>query len=130
MYNIETLAKLTGVSRRTVRYYVQRELLPPPEGHNRGSYYTEKHLERLKKILGLAQSGVPLIKMKSLLDEEHGFVETETIQGTFKTSRWERIEILKGLELNFYPNLLSDDELEKIKDFISDIIDRRNHYVN
>jgi DNA-binding transcriptional MerR regulator len=35
-YGIDELAELGGVSRRTVRYYVQEQLLPPPLGVGAG----------------------------------------------------------------------------------------------
>ena len=37
-YNIDELADLGGVSRRTVRYYVQEGLLPAPLGVGRGRH--------------------------------------------------------------------------------------------
>ena len=49
-YGIEELAELGGVTRRTVRYYVQRGLLPTPLGTGRGPHYTPAHLERLIHI--------------------------------------------------------------------------------
>lgn len=129
MYNIETLAKLAGISRRAVRFYIQRGLLSPPEGQARGAYYTEEHLKRLKEILRLSEQGVPLVKMNSVIDggleiREEGAVYRA--DGGVKKSRWERIEILKGVELHFYPNLLDEDDLSKIKDFINKIAGERS----
>jgi DNA-binding transcriptional MerR regulator len=49
-YSIGELAELAGVSRRTVRFYVQSRLIPAPEGAGRGSYYTGRHLERILLI--------------------------------------------------------------------------------
>ena len=46
-YSIGELAGLAGVSRRTVRFYVQTRLIPPPCGAGRGSYYTRAHLEAI-----------------------------------------------------------------------------------
>src|SRR6266403_2148710 len=55
-YRIEELAELGGVTRRTVRYYVQRGLLPTPLGTGRGPHYTQAHLERLIHIRQLPVS--------------------------------------------------------------------------
>ncbi len=49
-YTIGELAALTGVSRRTVRFYVQRGLIPPPLGAGRGSFYTDEHLGLIRGI--------------------------------------------------------------------------------
>lgn len=49
-FSIGTLAEAAGVTRRVVRFYVQRGLLPPPLGRGRGSHYNETHLNRLLEI--------------------------------------------------------------------------------
>ncbi|MDI9528467.1 MAG: MerR family transcriptional regulator [Candidatus Cloacimonadota bacterium] len=46
-YSIAELASAAGVSRRAVRYYVQRKIIDPPCGGGRGSYYTEQHLQSI-----------------------------------------------------------------------------------
>src|SRR5262244_4041996 len=67
-YGIEELAELGGVTRRTVRYYVQRGLLPTPLGTGRGPHYTPAHLERLIQIRKLQETGVPLAEITARLD--------------------------------------------------------------
>ena len=42
-FSIGSLAEAAGVSRRTVRFYVQGELLEPPIGPGRGAHHTEAH---------------------------------------------------------------------------------------
>ena len=49
-YSIGELSDLAGVTRRTIRYYVQRGLVPPPLGAGRGHYYTGEHLQLLLSI--------------------------------------------------------------------------------
>jgi len=66
-YGIEELADLGGVTRRTVRYYVQRGLLPAPLGTGRGPHYTTAHLQRLIHIRTLQQTGVPLAEIAAQL---------------------------------------------------------------
>src|SRR5436309_15865205 len=67
-YGIKELAELGGVTRRTVRYYVQRGLLPTPLGTGRGPHYTPAHLERLIHIRQLQESGVPLGEIAARLN--------------------------------------------------------------
>jgi DNA-binding transcriptional MerR regulator len=62
-YSIGEIAKLTSVSRRTVRFYVQLELIPPPLGVGRGNHYTDEHRELILKIRELQRDGVPLDQM-------------------------------------------------------------------
>jgi DNA-binding transcriptional MerR regulator len=59
-YTIGSLADTAGVSRRTVRFYVQRDLLPPPEGLGRGALYSDEHLARLLEIKAWQEEGIPL----------------------------------------------------------------------
>ena len=58
-YSIGELAALGGVSRRTVRYYVQRGLLQAPTGLGRGRHYTQRHLDTLIRIRKLQESVLP-----------------------------------------------------------------------
>src|SRR5919202_6419080 len=67
-YGIKELAELGGITRRTVRYYVQRGLLPTPLGTGRGPHYTQVHLERLIHIRRLQETGVPLAEIAARLD--------------------------------------------------------------
>lgn len=66
-YSIGDLAGAAGVSRRTVRFYVQRELLPAPAGLGRGARYTDAHLARLLQIKGWQEQGVPLEEIRTRL---------------------------------------------------------------
>ena len=64
---IGELVQASGVSRRTVRYYVQRGLLPPPEGAGRGHYYRPEHLTRLLEIKELQGRGLGLEEIRERL---------------------------------------------------------------
>jgi len=57
-YSIAEISEMTGLSRRTIRYYLQRGLIPSPHGAGRGRYYTEDHLVRIKKIIDLQSKGM------------------------------------------------------------------------
>ncbi len=49
-YKLDELAEKADVSPRTVRYYVQRGLLPPPVFRGRDTAYSGAHLLRLRLI--------------------------------------------------------------------------------
>jgi DNA-binding transcriptional MerR regulator len=68
-YTARDLAALTGVSERTVRYYVQEGLLPPPAGRGRGANFTADHLTRLKLIRAMQQAGNELDAIRDYLTE-------------------------------------------------------------
>ena len=59
-YGIKALAELGGVTRRTVRYYVQRGLLPAPAFRGKDTAYGPEHLVRLRAIRRLQEAFFPL----------------------------------------------------------------------
>lgn len=66
-YGIAELADAGGVSRRTIRYYVQRRLLTSPTGTGRGKHYTKEHLETLIRIRNWQEAGISLAEIESRL---------------------------------------------------------------
>ncbi len=121
-YNIETLARLTGITRRTVRYYVQRELIPKPEGGGRGHYYTDEHLRLIEKIKVWQKQGVPLEKMKALIRQgaqpDHTVVAYEIESATASqvtADRWITVRFGSSVELSCRPGALSDKDLRDIE---------------
>ncbi len=67
------LARATGSTVRTIRFYEEEGLLTPAEvsdgGHRR---YTEDDLERLRLISDLRELGLSLCEIKSILDLRAG----------------------------------------------------------
>ena len=59
-WKLTELAEAAGVSPRTVRYYVQRGLLPAPPFKGPDTAYGEDHLLRLKAIRALQAKFLPL----------------------------------------------------------------------
>ncbi|MCC6993422.1 MAG: MerR family transcriptional regulator [Deltaproteobacteria bacterium] len=59
-YKLEELAHKADVSPRTVRYYVQRGLLPAPVFRGRDTAYSGEHLLRLRAIKKLQEQFLPL----------------------------------------------------------------------
>ena len=124
-YNIETLAKLAGLTRRTIRYYVQRELIPKPDGGGRGHYYTDKHLTLIEKIKAWQEQGVPLEKMKGLLaggaEPKYSISMPDIVSAAappISSSQWTKIRIGEDIELSFRQGALSDTDKKAIEKFI------------
>lgn len=59
-YKLEELAREGGTSPRTVRYYVQRGLLPAPSFRGKDTGYAREHLVRLRAIKRLQEAYFPL----------------------------------------------------------------------
>jgi DNA-binding transcriptional MerR regulator len=67
-YTIDDVTRLTGVSRRTVRYYVTRGLIPPPDGRGVGLHYGQEHVDGILRVLEAKQRGATLADVAR---EEH-----------------------------------------------------------
>ncbi len=65
---LDDLATRSGVSLRTIRYYVQRGLLPAPPFRGRDTTYTFDHLLRLRAIAHLQAQSRSLDEIQRLLD--------------------------------------------------------------
>ena len=68
-YTLQELTDETGVTSRTVRYYVSEGLLPPPVAAGPRSYYSEDHLQRLRLIGFLKDAYLPLREIRHRLQE-------------------------------------------------------------
>lgn len=69
-FSLEELSELTGISRRTIRFYIQRGLMSGPEGEKRGAFYTTEHLEDLLRIKRATEKHVPLNEIRKADTEE------------------------------------------------------------
>jgi DNA-binding transcriptional MerR regulator len=56
-YRVEELAAAAGIPVRTLRFYRERRLLPPPRRDGRIAWYCEDHLARLRTIAALLERG-------------------------------------------------------------------------
>lgn len=71
-YTTGEIAKLCGVSVRTVQYYDSRGILVPSELSEGGRrLYSEEDLKRMKIICFLRELDLPINTISQLLDEEH-----------------------------------------------------------
>ncbi len=109
---LEELAREAGISPRTVRYYVQRGLVPPPTFRGKDSSYGASHLLRLKVIGALQAAFYPLENIKGLLATK----DDEALEALLKSRpvasarlaapavvdaepRWRKIVLAPGVEL-------------------------------
>jgi len=68
IYSLEELGKLTNLSPRTIRNYIQKGLLPGAETRGRNASYTDAHLDRLRCIQVIRdESGLPLDELRMLM---------------------------------------------------------------
>ncbi|HSP78314.1 MAG TPA: MerR family transcriptional regulator [Myxococcaceae bacterium] len=120
-WKLAELAAEAGVSPRTVRYYVQRGLLPAPPFRGPDTVYGEEHLLRLRAIRALQARFLPL----DAIQVELARLEPEALRALAASeppaeppptptpasgahraappppgTRWQRWELAPGLELH------------------------------
>lgn len=66
-YKLDELARAADVAPRTIRYYVQRGLLPAPAFHGKDTAYGPEHLLRLRAVKRLQQAHLPLDAIQARL---------------------------------------------------------------
>lgn len=105
-YAIGDLASLGGVTRRTVRYYVQEELLPPPFGVGRGNHYGQEHLDQLRRVKALQEVGHTLEEIRRALAAGPHPAPSPALQPTrpapvdLARTLWRRFPVAPGVELH------------------------------
>lgn len=86
------LADLAGITTRTLRFYRERKLLPPPRREGRIAWYDEHHLARLRTISGLLARGHTLGGIADLLGafesgrDSHGTAELLGLESSMITA--------------------------------------------
>ncbi len=112
-YTINDLCKLTELTARTIRFYVQSGLVPRPSGEKKGARYSQVHLERLLAIRKWQAAGLSLDRIREILSSPEmpdipikprwpGMVEV-----------WSHLHVADGIEMNVEPGRagLSPEEL-------------------
>lgn len=74
---IGEVARRTGVAPRLIRYYEGQGLLQADREPNGYRTYADRHVERVERIAGLVQSGIPTRLIRVLLDVEEACVREE-----------------------------------------------------
>ncbi|MBC1565838.1 MerR family transcriptional regulator [Listeria booriae] len=93
-YTVQKLAKLAGVSTRTLRYYDEIGILKPARINSSGyRIYGQNEVDRLQQILFYREMNVGLDKIKAIL-EQPDFDETEAL----KTHRTQLLDKRKQLD--------------------------------
>ncbi|MFE1444497.1 MerR family transcriptional regulator [Streptomyces sp. NPDC058739] len=70
---MEELARLAGITVRTLRFYRERKLIPPPRREGRIAWYDDHHLARLRTIAALLERGHTLSGIADLTETfDHG----------------------------------------------------------
>ena len=100
---IDDLCRLTGLTRRTVRFYIQKGLLEKPFGEKKGAWYSQEHLERLVRIRQLSASGLSLDAVARLLDDSADGGGSASVSLPGAVSVKSHITVARGIEVVVSP---------------------------
>lgn len=95
-YKVQEIAKLSGVSARTIRFYDEIDLLKPAYISEAGyRIYTDEQVDTLQQILLYRQMHMPLEEIKKImLDEAYDKLQALEKHKTFLESENERVAML------------------------------------
>ncbi len=92
-YTINKLAKLAGISTRTLRYYDEVELLTPARiSSNDYRIYGAKEVEKLQQILFYRELGMPLDEIKQIISAKE-FDNMKALESHLSALRDKRLQL-------------------------------------
>jgi len=129
-YSLNELCQLTGLSRRTVRYYIQEGLVQRPIGQKRGAYYTDDHLKQLQQLQKWQSAGYSLDRIRELMIQEASPTDTLLLlqPKLGDVSVWSHIHISQGIELHINPEKagMSPEMTRRLFQQIGVLVDQLN----
>ena len=100
--SIDQLAALTGLTTRTVRYYLQQGLVSRSEGAKRGAYYLQRHVEELLLLRRWADAGLSLDRIRELRAGAADEPPPRAVRAG-SVEVWSRVTLADGLEVQIEP---------------------------
>ena len=105
LFTLDELCGLVELPRRTVRYYIQIELIDRPNGSGRGAHYGNRHLDQLLEVRKWQQAGLSLERIRELITSPTGEPLVPPLpprqKGTVEV--WSHIVIDDGVEITINP---------------------------
>ncbi len=99
-FSLDELAAAAGLSRRTVRYYIQIGLLERAEGETRAARYSPQHLEQLVAIRRWTEEGISLDRVRDLLARPAAAAEARaTARPAGAVEVWSHLVVADGVEV-------------------------------
>lgn len=127
-YTFNELCSLVDLPVRTVRYYVQKGLVTPPEGSRKGAYYTQKHLDELSAIRKWQRAGLSLERIRELLFDgtiEPGDIPPPQGRRPGDLEIWSRLYVKEGLEIHLEPRMAGMSP-EQLREFCRKVMELTN----
>jgi DNA-binding transcriptional MerR regulator len=116
------LSSLTGLNRRTIRYYIQLGLVERPLGEGRGAHYNDAHLGQLLQIKKMTSAGYSLEAIRQLTSEDPQIAPIKTLPQPGSVRVCSHILLDRGVELQISPEE-SELTTEEIRLLVPKILD-------
>ena len=131
-YTIADLEGATGVSARTIRYYITEGLLPSAHGRGPTATYDLGHLLRLRMALALRDDerlGIAPIRERLSTLSDDDIAALLDIQTRPPADRWRRISLHPSLELHVRepagdPDIAVEEAVGAILDLVAPVVAR------
>ena len=120
-YRIEQFAQAARVAVDTIRFYQGKGLLEPPRREGRITWYSDAHLDRLRRIKELQQRGFTLTVIRRFLEGElessdEALVEAVTAPATPETLTMEELAARSGIAPPLLTSLEQAGLLQPMRD--------------
>jgi len=108
IYSITDLEQLTGLSRRTIHFYIQEKVIPPSEGTGGSAKYSEEHVLRLALVKQMQESHLKLAGIKEKLAglSLEDLRELSKMSKKRQSSHWDRESLKKWLTDEREPKIM------------------------
>ena len=116
-YKVSELAQKTGVTKRTIHYYISKGLLLPPNGSGINSTYDDSHLNRILLIKKLQAEFMPLNKIREYIMEN----PTTKVKEEIKTKENEKEIYIRENVCNILELHYSEENGEKYRHIIENV---------
>jgi DNA-binding transcriptional MerR regulator len=102
-FSLDEVSGLVDMPKRTVRYYIQENMVDRPFGAGRSAHYTARHVEQLLSIKRWQQAGLSLERIRGILrGNAENLPPPAPRAGTVEV--WSHLIIADGIELHIEPS--------------------------
>ena len=100
-FSLQQLSLRADVPERSIRFYIQKGLLPRPQGEKRSAFYTEGHLAELLRLRQWQEAGLSLDAIGDLLQAKQEAPISPSRPGAIEVRS--HLIVADGLELVVAP---------------------------
>jgi DNA-binding transcriptional MerR regulator len=127
MYGLQDISTLTGLSVRTIRYYIQKNLVDKPEGARKTATYGQLHLEQLMTVKRLSEAGLSLAAIAKVMNgSKKATVHSSDLQpGQIRAVS--QVHITPGIELTIDP-LVCNLDTKQLRELTEQLINTILHF--